>query len=97
MDGKLKAIFKGVKSTNTATKRFGIIKLLLALQRAMIAAENDASKCVETFCYTISTILGCHLSVKIVPRPNLQCFKVYWQPLWATDFAVAKKIGITPT
>jgi len=33
-----------------------IVKLLLALQRAVfwfIAVENDASKCVETFCYSI--------------------------------------------
>jgi len=28
----------------------------------IIAFENDASKCVETFCYTISTIIGFHLS-----------------------------------
>jgi len=27
-------------------------------------------------CYTISTIIGFHLSAKIVPRPNLQCSKV---------------------
>jgi len=37
-----------------------------------VTVENDASKCVETFCYTISNIIGFHFFAKIVPRPNLQ-------------------------
>jgi len=42
----------------------------------IIAFERDASKCIETFCYIILTIIGFHLSTKIVSRPNLQCSKV---------------------
>jgi len=36
------------------------------------------------------------LSAKIVPRPNLQCSQVYWQPFCATNFAAVKKTGRTP-
>jgi len=45
------------------------IKLLLALQQAVfwfIEVENESSKCVETFCCTISIIIGFHFSAKIV-------------------------------
>jgi len=44
---------------------------LLALQRAVfsfIAVENNANKCVETFCYFISAIIGFHLSAKNVEQ-----------------------------
>jgi len=34
------------------------------------AVENDASKCVETFCYTIFTIIGFHLSAKIIIKTD---------------------------
>jgi len=38
----------------------------------LVAIENDASKCIETFCYTILASIGFYFSVKVVPWPNLQ-------------------------